>query len=121
MPYQFKKGGIVKETGANEIPLPLSKDNLKTLIEEIVEGKSKYTSQDFANWCRKHHDNIWVNEIPFEKAGIDECTFEVLRDVDSNWDLYLVNNYKHEELQKLDLSKVNFPRDYLNSWLNQLR
>ena len=120
MPYKFKKGGTLKETGTKDIPLPLSKENLKDLLTSIIEGGSEHTHQDFANWCSKHFGNIVVNDLEIEDIGIDKATYEVLFDVDAQWDLYLVNEYKLEELQTMDLSKVCLPKQWFQDWLNQL-
>lgn len=69
MPYKFKKEGNIEETGAKEIPVPLSKDNLKNLLISIIEGSSTYSHQDFANWCSKHFGNIIVNDLEIEDVG----------------------------------------------------
>jgi hypothetical protein len=120
MPYKFKKGGAIQETGAKEIPLPLSKDNLKILLTNISQGISNYSHQDLANWCYRHLGNIIVNDLKLEDIGIDKATYEVLNNVDAQWDMYLVNGYKIEELQVMDLSKICLPKDWFQDWLNQL-
>lgn len=120
MPYKFKKGGNIEETGAKDIPLPLSKENLRKLLVSILEDSSKYSHQDFANWCSMHFGNIAVNDLELEEVGIDEATYEVLNDVDAQWDLYLINEYKIEELQTMDLSKVSLPKKWFQDWLAQL-
>jgi hypothetical protein len=120
MPYKFKKGGTVVETGAKQIPLPLSKQNLKHLLQNIMEESSEYTHQDFANWCSRHFGNIIANNLELKAVGIDEATYEVLNDVDAQWDLFLVNTYTIEELQTMDLSKVKLPDEWYKEWLSQL-
>jgi hypothetical protein len=120
MPYKFKKGGAVEETGAQDIPLPLSKENLKHQLIDIIDDRFEYSHQDFANWCNKHFTNIVFSDLELDAVGIDEATYIVLNDVDAQWDLYLVNEYKIEELQTLDLSKVHLPREWFQNWLNQL-
>jgi hypothetical protein len=120
MPYRFKKGGTVEETGAKEIVLPLSKESLKKLLADLKEGNSEYTHQDFAHWCSKHFVNIVVHDLQLEATGIDNATYEVLNDVDAQWDLYLVNTYKTEELQAVNLSQVRLPLEWFQGWLNQL-
>ncbi|MBC6991327.1 hypothetical protein [Hymenobacter sp. BT491] len=120
MPYRFKKGGALEETGAKDISLPLSKENLISLLANLVEGNATYSHQDFANWCSKHFGYIVVNDLELEAAGIDEATYEVLKDVDAQWDLYLVSTYKIEELQAIDLNQVRLPKEWFQDWLNQL-
>ncbi|HEY1111932.1 MAG TPA: hypothetical protein VGE66_00165 [Chitinophagaceae bacterium] len=120
MPYKFKKGGSLEETGAKEITLPLSKQNLKHLLQNIIDGSSEYSHQDFANWCSRHFGNIIFNDLELETVGIDKATYEVLKNVDAQWDLFMVNTYKLEELQTMDLSKVKLPEEWFNDWINQL-
>jgi hypothetical protein len=120
MPYKFKKGGIINETGAKEIPLTFNKVNLRNLLTEIINSSATFSHQDFANWCIAKHDYIIINDIPLSELEIDENTFAVLTEVDTEWDLYLVSSYKHEELQDLDLSTVKLPKEYFISWLKQL-
>lgn len=120
MPYQFKKGGGVNETGMKNIPLELSKQNLKSLLAGFILGESRYSHQDFANWCRVHFANIFSKDLDLKEIGIDEPTYEVLMDVDTQWDLFLVNTFKIEELQTLDLSTVKLPLEWFRDWLKQL-
>jgi hypothetical protein len=121
MPYIFKKGrGKVGETGAKDISFPLTKDNLKTLLIELLNGTSNYSHQDFANLCSKHFVNIYSSEMDFEHFGIDDKTYEVINDVDTNWDIYLVNSYTIDQLKELNLSTVTLPEDWLKEWIKQL-
>jgi hypothetical protein len=120
MPYKFKKGGIVTETGAKEIPLHQTKENLKKLLTDIVNGTSQYSHQDFANWCSIFYGYIHWSDKDLEELNIDEATCDTLGDIDAQWDLYLINTFKYDELQILDLSTVNLPTDWFVEWLNQL-
>ena len=120
MPYQFKKGGGVTETGMKNIPLKLSKQNLKSLLSGFILGESIYTHQDFVNWCSLHFANMVVNDLELEDVAIDKQTFDVLQDVDAQWDMYIVNKYPIEELQTLDLSTVKLPIEWFRDWLKQL-
>ncbi|PSR54088.1 hypothetical protein AHMF7605_11430 [Adhaeribacter arboris] len=121
MPYIYKKGsGQVIETGFKDIPLKLTKENLKELLTEIINQETKYTHQDFANWCRTHFSKIISQDIELEEIGIDEATYEVIMDVDAQWDLYLVNTFKIDELKELDLTKVHLPLEWFKNWLKQL-
>ncbi|ASS93811.1 hypothetical protein [Peribacillus simplex] len=51
---------------------------------------------------------------------LDEIAFGIARDIECQWDLFLVNTYSFKELQNLDLSKVNLPQDWFIEWLKQL-
>lgn len=103
------------------ISLPLSKANLSQLLKEIIANTSPYTHQDFANWCSDHFTNIIVNDLDITSTGIDEKTFEVLNDVDAQWDLFLANTYKPEELNSMDFAKVELPKEWFMNWLKQIQ
>ncbi|MBO0950688.1 hypothetical protein [Fibrella forsythiae] len=120
MPYKFKKGGILIETGATEIPLQHTKENLKTLLTEIVNQTLSYSHQDFANWCSKFYFDVHISDKDIEELNIDQATINVLGDIDAQWDLYLIHTYAYDELQSLDFSTVKMPSDWFVDWLNQL-
>lgn len=103
------------------ISLPLSKANLSQLLKEIITNTSPYTHQDFANWCSDHFTNIVFNDLDITSMGIDEKTFEVLNDVDAQWDLFLANTYKPEELGSMDFGKVELPKEWFINWLKQMQ
>lgn len=121
MGYHYKKGGIVTETGAKEIPLFLSKENLRHLLLNAISGNSEFTHQDICHWCCKHYSEILTDDSrEVEDFDIDQSTLNVIADVDAQWDLYLVNTYSISELQTLDLSSVKLPSEWLVDWLKQL-
>ena len=55
-----------------------------------------------------------------ELNAFDNMTFRIARDIECQWDLFLVNTYSLEELQNLDFSKVKLPQDWFIEWLKQL-
>ncbi len=60
------------------------------------------------------------NDIEPEEIGIDKSTYDIIQEVDMEWDLYLVNKYKPEQLRRLDLSLVNLPKEWFAEWLKRL-
>ena len=120
MPYKFKLGGQVEEPGAREIALALSKTNLIHLLQECTKDHSEFSHQDLCNWCRINFERIFSNGVPLETVGIDESTYEVLNDIDAQWDLFLVNTYSIKQLQTLDLPQVKLPTSWFMDWLKQL-
>ena len=56
-----------------------------------------------------------------ELSQIVENAVIVARDIECQWDLFLVNSYSLKELQKIDLSKVKLPQEWFIQWLEQLK
>jgi len=118
MTFKVTKGGGPQETGAKEIPLAFTQDNLKELLGDIINETSIYSHQDFANWASKFHMHC-INL--FDKGEhVDDELEDVVLDIDMQWDLYLLNKYSLDELLKLNLSMVEFPAELLNDWSTRL-
>ncbi len=116
MTFIKTKGGGLQETGAKDIPIDFSRDNLLQLLNELIADKCKYTHQDFANWARKYHMFCIAQFDNGNDLGDIE---EILCDIEMQWDLNLFNTYNTEQLLTLDLSTIKFPVDWLNNWLTQ--
>ncbi|RDU38756.1 hypothetical protein DRW41_04135 [Neobacillus piezotolerans] len=85
---------------STSINLPYIYENLIVLLTQIIKGKNNFSDYDFAQWC----DNF---TIIFEDDEVSKNTEHVLLiagDIECQWDLFLVNTYSIEELQKMDLT-----------------
>ncbi|MDB5200971.1 MAG: hypothetical protein JWQ27_380 [Ferruginibacter sp.] len=121
MPYKFKQGGIVTETGARELPFPLSKAVMVDLLTKLINESANFSHHDFMAWAIKQHDYILVNgHMEARSAGVDESLLEVLAEMDTEWDLHLLDTYSYNELQTLDLSTVGIPKSWFIRWLKNL-
>lgn len=101
------------------IDLPFSSENLKNLLNTVCRKENRFSQFEFIKWC----DNLTMTfEEDEDEASneLDEITFGIARDIECQWDLFLVNKYSLKELQNLDLSKVKLPQDWFIEWLKQL-
>ena len=71
------------------------------------QNEFSYTHQEIAHWCDRFHMDGMEND------NSDDVALDIAADVDAQWDLYLVNSYKLEELQKLEFSEVKLPKEWL--------
>ena len=55
-----------------------------------------------------------------ELSPIVEIAVIVARDIECQWDLFLVNSYSLKELENIDLSKVKLPQEWYIQWLEEL-
>jgi hypothetical protein len=99
------------------ITLPYSYESLIELLSCIFKNKNHFSHYDFAQWC----DNFTMVFEDAELSPIVENAVIVARDIECQWDLFLVNSYSLIELQKIDLSKVKLPQEWFIQWLEQLK
>ena len=102
------------------IDLAFSVENATVVIAEGIKEKSerKYTHRDITYWCQRFWEEFYdIEDAPKEIENI----IDILNDVDCQWDLYLANTYKLEELQSLELDEVELPTEWFEEWLEQLK
>ncbi|MBV7505012.1 hypothetical protein KW850_07045 [Bacillus sp. sid0103] len=98
------------------IDLQYSYESLLGLLSKILLNKNDFSHYEFALWC----DNFTMIFDENELSPMDENAYIVARDIECQWDLFLINSYPLEELQNLDLSKVTLPQDCYIQWLKRL-
>ncbi|WP_148357268.1 hypothetical protein [Peribacillus simplex] len=101
------------------IDFPFSSENLKNLLSIVSRKENRFSQFEFIKWC----DNLTMafEEDEAEVSNeLDEIAFGITRDIECQWELFLVNTYSFKELQNLDLSKVKLPQDWFIEWLKQL-
>jgi len=77
---------------------------------------SPYTHKQIAEWC----DKFWCQYLEVDAEPEIESLLPVLTDVDTQWDLYLVNTYSISELQTIDLEREQMPKEWFSEWLRQV-
>ena len=85
------------------------------LLEASNLSNSRYTHQQIADWCRR-----WLIEVVNERMKVPEPIYDIIQDIDAQWDLYLFNTYTYEDLIKLDLSKIRLPLEWFAEWSKKL-
>jgi len=98
MVYEFKRGSL-KESGTVDIPLPLSKKNLKQLFSNLIEGNSVFNLHDFANWCDGSSiTGFWYRN--YRNCSSDLLWFRIRAAVQS---FHLTNNVSRHYFTKFTL------------------
>ncbi|MGW6302689.1 hypothetical protein [Peribacillus butanolivorans] len=101
------------------INLPYTFDNLKELLNNICNKKKFFSQYEFAKWC----DNLIMafdDDEADDLSESDELAFCVARDIECQWDLYLINTYSDKKLRTLDLSQVSLPQEWFLRWFEEL-
>ncbi|WP_214724572.1 hypothetical protein [Exiguobacterium sp. s143] len=98
-----------------------SDQQLKEHIQAALDGN--ITHEELADWCYRYMTNLYQNDLYHiatdgrRSYPLSEQATEVVNDIDAQWDLYLANSYSLNELQTIDLSTINLPREWLAKWL----
>lgn len=99
-----------------EISQPYSLENLIMLLTRICNAENTFSEYDFAKWC----DNFTIIFDDVDVSSNTEEALAIARDIECQWDLYLVNTYSIKELQNIDLNMVRLPHEWYTQWLKEL-
>lgn len=124
--YTFKPGkkkgrnefvGSWSESASRKIDLPFTIESLRSVLSwGISANEVDYSHQDIAHWCDRFH----MAKFDVETDRAMDIATGVAADVDAQWDMFLANTYKLEELQNLDFRQVNLPAEWFMDWSSQL-
>jgi len=98
------------------IKLDFTVNNARTVLLAGVDPNSRYTHRDIAHWCEK----FWATYSDVNAPDDIERILPILADVETQWDLYLINSYKKDELESLEFDQVKLPREWFKDWIKQL-
>lgn len=90
--------------------------NLKKLLGTVCNKENRYSHFEFAKWC----DNL---TMIFEEEDLNEndlTYFTIARDIECQWDLYLLDPHSKKIVQSLDINQVSLPQEWFLEWFNQL-
>lgn len=99
------------------IKLPYTSENFRELLDAVCREENEFSHCDFAIWC----DNLTMvfDDECDELNEYDSTVKSIARDIECQWDLYLINTYSPEELQIMDLNQVSLPQEWLHKWLRE--
>lgn len=100
-----------------QIILTHTPDNLQHLLIQVKNKTNLFTHEELADWCCDYTVKLQNVEL---NTKLEITALSVATDIDSQWELYLVNSYTLEQLQTLDKSKVNLPEDWFKEWLSKI-
>lgn len=101
------------------ITLEYSFESLKKLLEQVCNKENDFSQYEFSEWC----DNLTMvfHDDDREELSEEEAVAAgVARDIECQWDLFLINTYSPEELQTLDLFKIELPHHWFIEWHKEL-
>ena len=110
--------GSFQESHCKLIDLPFSPESIEQILQwgEMPEG-AHHTHQEIAHWCNRMHIDLLDTNIEPELNR----ALSIAKDVDCQWDLFLVNTFNVEQLRTLDFSTVCLPVEWFANWLEKLK
>jgi len=101
------------------IDLEFNKQNFIKLLKLGAEGNQViYSHKQISDWCDKFWAKYYLDDLDIPEEI--ECILSVLADVETQWDLYLVNTYRLEQLQNIDYESVKLPCNWFRNWLGEI-
>jgi hypothetical protein len=98
------------------ISLEFSRENaLRLLALGASPKESPYSHKQISEWC----DKFWCKYLDVDTPEEIEALLPILTDVDTQWDLYLVNTYSIKELQEGNFESVCLPTEWFDQWLEE--
>ena len=125
--YTFKPGnkkgcnkfvGSWSESASKQIDLPFTVESLHSVLSwGISPTGNDYSDHDITHWCDRFH----MANFDVETDRAMDIATGIAADVDAQWNMFLANTYKLEELQSLNFREVNLPVEWFMDWLSQLK
>jgi len=100
-----------------EINLEFTKANFLALLSYGENPKtSPYSHKQIAEWCER----FWNKFSDVDAESDVEIIMPILADVETQWDLYIVNTFATEELKDKNLDLISLPVEWFKSWLAEV-
>ena len=100
------------------IELPYTRKSFERLLEHgCVPAASPFTHKQIAEWC----DRFWCKYIDVDAPEDIAILLPLLTEIETQWDLYLVNTYDSKQLQTEDFESVCLPTEWFEGWLKQIQ
>ena len=113
-------GSSWQEGPFEKLEMPFTLENLKRVLADGADEQSPLTHQQIADWCFR----FWQEHDDGSLSGIADddldSAAEVALDVESQWGMYLLNEFTLGELQSMDFSKVKLPGEWFSDWQREL-
>ena len=113
-------GASWEETPFEKLDLPFTIESLGKVLAYGADDHPSFSHQQIADWCFR----FWWEREKGSLSGILDDELElaawIALDVDSQWDMYLANEFTLGELQSMDFSKVRLPEEWFRNWQQRL-
>ncbi|MDO8652765.1 MAG: hypothetical protein Q7R66_11295 [Undibacterium sp.] len=100
------------------VTLPFTPEAVIQVLEWGADPeRSPHSHKQIAEWC----DRFWCQYIDVDATPEIERFLPILTDVETQWDLYLANVYKIEELRSRSFEDECLPVEWFQDWLSKVK
>jgi hypothetical protein len=102
------------------VTLPFTPESVIQVLEwgwGVHPEWSPHSHKQIAEWC----DRFWCRYIDVDAPPEIERLLPILTDVETQWDLYLANTYKFEELRSRSFEDERIPVEWFQDWLSKVK
>jgi hypothetical protein len=102
----------------NPVTLPFTPEAVIQVLEwGSHPERSPYSHKKIAGLC----DRFWCQYIDVDAIPEVERLPPTLTNVETQWDLYLANTYKIEELRSYSFEDERLPIEWFQDWLSKVK
>lgn len=105
-------------TTQQTISLPFTLTSLRTVLD-MGSTPSEGTHAAIAEWCDRFvSEYISEDDIEFESKDVERA-YAIADEIDTAWEMNLIEKYPIEEIGTRDFSTVKLPKELFVKWLEQ--
>ncbi|HEY0980240.1 MAG TPA: hypothetical protein VGE18_02405 [Candidatus Paceibacterota bacterium] len=102
------------------IKLPFTLASLRKVLDMGISSDT-VTHADIAEWADRFvSEYISEEEIAFEDKDLERA-YEIVDDIDTQWEMNLINKYPVEEIATKDVSNVKLPKELFVKWAEKAK
>ena len=105
-------------TTKNTIDLPFTLASLRTVLAMGISSDT-VTHADIADWADRFvSEYISESGVSFEDKDLERA-YTIADEIDTEWEMNLINKYPVEEIGTRDFSNVKLPKELFVKWFEK--
>ena len=102
------------------INLPFTLESLRKVLSMGISSDT-VSHADIAEWADRFvSEYISEEEIAFEDKDL-ELAYAIVDEIDTEWEMNLINKYPVEEIRTKDVSNIKLPKELFVKWLEKAK
>ncbi len=107
-------------TTKNTIDLPFTLASLRKVLAMGISSDT-VTHPDIADWADRFvTEYISEEELSFEDKDLERA-YSIVDEIDTEWEMNLINKYPVEEIATKDVSNITLPKALFVQWLEKAK
>ena len=102
------------------ITLPFALASVRKVLDMGIASDT-VSHADIAEWADRFvSEYISEEEVAFEDKDM-ELAYEIADEIDTQWEMNLINKYPVEEIATKDVSTIKLPKELFVKWLEKAK